>query len=81
MRRVVHLTRRRATALTMLVVVVVVLALPLYYRIGWWRMERHCSAEPPGKAPFASVKFSFTARGFTCIYDNGAWTEASYWFD
>lgn len=80
MSRVVHLTSRRATALAVLILVVI-LALPVYYRLGWWRMERHCSAEPVGKAPFASVKFSFTSGGFTCVYNHGAWTEASYWFD
>ena len=58
----------------------VALALPTYYRIGWSRMESHCSGEPPGKAQFAAVEFSDTSRGFTCVYDDGARTEASYWF-
>ena len=77
--RVAHLKRRRVVALTVLLLVVA-LALPAYYRIGWSRMESHCSGEPPGKTAFAEVELSFTARGFTCVYDDGAWTEASYWF-
>ena len=76
---VVHLKRRRVVALTMLLLVVA-LTLPAYYRIGWSRMESHCSGEPPGKATFAAVEFSYTSRGFTCVYDDGTWAEASYWF-
>ena len=58
----------------------VVLAAAAYIRVGWWRMESHCTAEPPGKPSFHSVELSFTDRGFTCVYDNGAWTESSLWF-
>jgi hypothetical protein len=65
----------------MLLVLVIAIAVPSYFRLGWSRMERHCSAEPPGKPSFTSVGFSFTSRGFTCEYDDGTWTEASYWFD
>ena len=64
-----------------MVLLVVAVALPAYYRIGWGRMESHCSGEPPGKTAFAEVDFSFTWRGFTCSYDHGVWTEVSYWFD
>jgi hypothetical protein len=77
--QVVHQKRRRVVASTMLILVVA-LALPVYFRIGWSRMESHCSGEPPGKAAFAAVEFSYTSRGFTCVYDDGARTEASYWF-
>jgi len=72
--------KRRKRNSVVVVLLVVALAFPLYFRLGWWRMESRCSAEPPGKEPFRSVEFSFTARGFTCVYDNGARTESSYWF-
>jgi hypothetical protein len=64
-----------------MLLLVLAVALPAYYRIGWGRMESHCSEEPPGKAAFSELDFSFTSRGFTCNYDDGAWMEASYWFD
>lgn len=70
--------RSRALAIT-LTLLVVALALPLYYRVGWSRMESHCADESPGKAAFEEVHYSFTFRGFTCTYD-GARTEAAYWF-
>jgi hypothetical protein len=43
-------------------------------------MESHCAAEAPGEVAFAEVDYSFTSRGFTCTYDNGAWAETAYWF-
>ena len=77
--RVIYRRHKRVVALTTLLLFVA-LALPTYYRIGWSRMESHGSGGPPGKATFAAVEFSYTSRGFTCVYDDGAWTEASYWF-
>lgn len=77
--RVAVLKPGRVVAVTILLLVVA-LAFPVYHRLGWWRMETHCSAEPPGKAPFREVQLSFTKQGFTCVYDHGQWTETSYWF-
>jgi hypothetical protein len=63
-----------------MLLLVVALALPVYYRVGWSLMESHCSGEPPGEATFAAVEFSYPSRGYTCVYDDGSPTEASYRF-
>lgn len=52
-----------------------------YVRVGWWRMETACTAEPPGGRPVSSVAFgwSWTPPGFICTYGDGR-TETSLWF-
>lgn len=58
------------------------LLLLAYFRVGWWRMEADCTAEPPGTSrDTSSVAFSWSWRplGFTCAFPNGG-SETSLWF-
>ncbi|ROS27939.1 hypothetical protein [Cellulomonas sp. PhB150] len=51
--------------------VLVVLTLA-YVRVGWWRLEDACQADPPGGPAFASAATSWSWRppGFTCEHDD-----------
>lgn len=45
----------------------------LYIRVGWWRMENACLAEPPGAAVQSSVSLAWSWRpwGFQCTFGDG----------
>lgn len=65
-----------AVALTAVVVLP-----PVYYRVGWDRMEQACGADPPGAPGWRSVAFdwSWAPPGFSCTYDTGV-RRTSLWF-
>jgi hypothetical protein len=74
--------RRKSTGVTvgMILLAIAVLALG-YVRIGWDRMERACTANPPGNPQATSVAFgwSWSEPGFTCTYGDGR-SRSSLWF-
>ncbi len=52
-----------------------------YFRVGWWRMETACNADPPGGPQWNSVElgWSWNPVGFQCTYDDGT-QRTSLWF-
>ena len=70
---------QRILVVSALLVLLVVTA-PVYFRVGWARMESACGANPPGAQNSFSVEFDWTwsPLGFTCTYDDGR-TVTSLW--
>jgi hypothetical protein len=76
---------RSRAAILAVTVLVLALALMFYVRVGWDRMDAHCSATPPGSETADQVYFSWrwNPPGFTCTYIGGQRdgdAERSLWF-
>jgi hypothetical protein len=61
------------------------IAVAAYARLGWWRMEDTCSANPLGARTVHEVSYSWSWKplGFTCSYTGGernGETRTSLWF-
>lgn len=53
-----------------------------YVRVGWWGMESHCTASPPGQPDHGggvATSWSWKPLGFQCNYEDG-FVETSLWF-
>ena len=63
------------------VLAVLALALVVYARVGWSRMENACAADPPGGPAWRSVEYSWSWSpvGFQCTYADGR-QRSSLWF-
>lgn len=64
-----------------LLVLALLVAMALYFRVGWWRMESACSLDDADGSSHNSVSYGWSWRplGFRCSYDNGK-SETSLWF-
>lgn len=71
--------------LVLAAIVVLMLAGFAYFRVGWDRMDAHCTASPPGSETVDAVGFSWSwfPPAFTCTYTGGQRdgdVETSLWF-
>ena len=74
-------TRMKRLAVGLSVVLLLAVAGAAYVRVGWWRMEAACSADPPGATrATASVAtgWSWSPPGFRCTYADGR-DDTSLW--
>ena len=75
--------RRTLARLALLVgaTFVVVLAVALYYRVGWTQMENQCpSGGPTARRADDGVSYTWSWQplGFTCTYGDGS-SDTSLW--
>ena len=63
------------------VLTVLALALVVYARVGWSRMENACAADLPGGPAWRSVEhsWSWSPLSFQCTYNDGR-QHSSLWF-
>jgi hypothetical protein len=63
------------------VAVLLAVSVAVYMRVGWWRMESACNADPPGANHSRSVALGWSWRplGFQCTYGDGS-RRTSLWF-
>jgi hypothetical protein len=63
-----------------LVSLALLVAIALYVRVGWWRMQSACSLENARGTIHNSVTYgwSWNPIGFQCTYNNGQ-TQTSLW--